>query len=665
MGSPLAIRITLITCIATNCFAKDTLQTGEAIAVGTDAQVGVLALPSISCTPLGAAYVTGGKRPDLFLTSDRWHPGIYLYRWVKDDQAGSPIFSQPIEVTPPFDEAASSHGYLLTDATGQVFGFWLRGNKLVAAKFDPQSNRFETVSQTTILDLPANPGCVAIRLVDDKHLAGFITVGDGTILRPGDHRDKDYTPYDGAGIWRGGLPRDGIFRFTCPWPELPKAVDAEVVLAPEQGGLLGINSLEWIEPLQANSKLLLYGIKLGGMFFVPAAFDTSASLAEEKIHLTNTSGLAIRHPTVGTCMVAYPSAEGDRTDLIVAGEGGMYYYCFAKQFGERGEPVYESPRHVLQETPDLYDGSLVVPNLVDWNGDGSLDIVAGNAAGRLLFFENQGTNQEPRFLPASYLTSGGEPVLIRGGYRGSIQGPGEAHWGYTCPTVVDWDQDGLLDVLMHDIRGIHTVYMNRGTPTASDLSLPQQLNVESLELHGTWRTRPAVGLLGDRMAYVTLDDDDQVHLYWRIDDFNLEDGGKLLLTDGSPIQANFLPAGGTGRAKFQFVDWDQDGLVDLLVGTPRHGSFPEPTKGVPWSMNQAGSAVLLMKNVGSNEQPNYEYPAVMHVGGKSMHFGQHSCAPFATSLGSEDGKKLNLMVGTETGRMFFFRGEEIVWKKVY
>jgi hypothetical protein len=94
----------------------------------------------------------------------------------------------------------------------------------------------------------------------------------------------------------------------------------------------------------------------------------------------------------------------------------------------------------------------------------------------------------------------------------------------------------------------------------------------------------------------------------------------------------------------------------LLIGTPRHATFPEPERGVPWSMNRAGAAVLLLRNVGTNSRPVYEYPAVMHFKGKPMHFGQHACSPTATALG---GGGLNILVGTETGEMIFFRGEDI------
>ncbi len=661
------IALALILCgsFAAGSFADTPLQTGKPIQAGTDGGIGVFAPPSISCSLLGTVRTGDERRPDLIVASDHWHPGLYRYTWKGDSADGVPIFSQPIVVKPPYRAAGKSHsGYLLTDDSGGVYGFWINSGQIVVSKFDVANDRFGDLTKVRIAGLPRNASRIAVRQNESGDLEGFITVSDGTRYKPGDHRAEDYEPYDAAGIWKGGMPRHGIYRFECEWPNMPDRVEAELVLPPERGGLLSISSLEWMRSLAAAEGQLIFGTSLGGMYFVPGAFeDLTADGVAGKVPVTDPHGRVLRHPAVGTYLSAYPSADGKRTDLLAAGEGGMYYYRFADELGTRGQPVFEQPRAVLQESAELYGGSLVVPNVTDWNGDGRLDIVAGNAGGQLLFFENQGTDADPQFAPAVPISAGGEPIRIRGGYRGSIQGPGEGHWGYTCPTVVDWNGDGLSDVVMNDIRGMHTVYLNRGTPKAPDLAPPQPLFVDALELHGTWRTRPAAGMLGDRMAYVTLDDDDQLHLYWRIDDFNLEDAGKLLLDDGSPIQANFLPAGGTGRAKFQLVDVDRDGKVDLLVGTPRHAAFPEPNAGVPWSLNRAGSAVLLLRNVGTNEHPQFSYPAVMAVDGQTMHFGQHSCAPVATKLGRGDAD-WNLVVGTETGRMIFFSGADVEWKTI-
>ena len=71
---------------------------GQPILVGGNGGVGPLPSIGISSTPLGFAHVYDGKRPDIFVSSDRWYPGFHLYRYVKDTPNGVPVFSPPIEI---------------------------------------------------------------------------------------------------------------------------------------------------------------------------------------------------------------------------------------------------------------------------------------------------------------------------------------------------------------------------------------------------------------------------------------------------------------------------------------------------------------------------------------------------------------------------------------
>jgi len=125
----------------------------------------------------------------------------------------------------------------------------------------------------------------------------------------------------------------------------------------------------------------------------------------------------------------------------------MYYYQRIAETAKESRIAYRPRGEVQQESAELFGGTLVVPNVVDWNGDGQLDIVAGNSQGFLLFFENVSKNPRPRFAPPQRMAAAGELVHIQGHYS-SIQGPGEARWGYTCPSVYDWNDDGLLDIVL-------------------------------------------------------------------------------------------------------------------------------------------------------------------------------------------------------------------------
>jgi hypothetical protein len=160
-----------------------------------------------------------------------------------------------------------------------------------------------------------------------------------------------------------------------------------------------------------------------------------------------------------------------------------------------------------------------------------------------------------------------------------------------------------------------------------------------------------------RMAYIALDADDAFHLYWQDDEHNVTDGFKLRLVTGEVIQANFLSGGGTGRLKIVLTDWDRDGVKDLVVGTPRHGSVPDPENGLPQSLGLPGSSILFLKNVGSESNPVYNRPELFAYKGAPIYLGQHACSPALADFSNPNGP--DLIAGHESGRIYYYNREDL------
>ena len=126
------------------------------------------------------------------------------------------------------------------------------------------------------------------------------------------------------------------------------------------------------------------------------------------------------------------------------------------------EPRLAAPRYFEQIDPLREERRASRPVAVDWNGDGKLDLIAGNSAGYIEFFENTGTRAEPAFEDRGYMKAGGKIIRHMAGPNGSVQGPAETKWGYTNLSVADWDLDGKLDILVNDITGAVVWYRNLG-----------------------------------------------------------------------------------------------------------------------------------------------------------------------------------------------------------
>jgi hypothetical protein len=70
---------------------------------------------------------------------------------------------------------------------------------------------------------------------------------------------------------------------------------------------------------------------------------------------------------------------------------------------------------------------------VDWDGDGKPDLLCGTEGPEVCFFRNIGTRQAPK---------------LANGVRLALNGDGFSR-GYRCRIdVVDWNNDGKLDLLV-------------------------------------------------------------------------------------------------------------------------------------------------------------------------------------------------------------------------
>ncbi len=281
--------------------------------------------------------------------------------------------------------------------------------------------------------------------------------------------------------------------------------------------------------------------------------------------------------------------DGD-LDLICGDEDGRVALIENTGKLRNMQPVFLPPRYFQQEAADLKCGALANPVACDWDGDGDLDIICGNTAGYVMFFENLSRpgDEFPKWAAPKYLEADGDVIRIMAGPNGSIQGPAEAKWGYTTLSVADWDCDGRLDLIVNSIWGKVVWYRNVGTKEEPKLAASQPVEVawnspqptlawgwmkpQENELLTQWRTTPVVfdwnkdGL----PDLIMLDQEGYLSFFER----KRSENGELVLLppkrifvdeNDQPIRLNGGKAGASGRRKLRFGDYDGDGKVDFLV----------------------------------------------------------------------------------------------------
>jgi len=171
--------------------------------------------------------------------------------------------------------------------------------------------------------------------------------------------------------------------------------------------------------------------------------------------------------------------DGNGTvDLIAGEEDGRV--VFMKNTGKKDKdgPVFEYPKYIRQQQQYLKFGALVTPYSVDWDNDGDEDLICGNTAGHIGYIENLGGGETPKWAKPVYLKADGKTILIQAGENGSIQGPAERKWGYTTLSVADWNDDGLLDIIYNSILGKVCWFENIGTKGKPKLATSKPIEAE-------------------------------------------------------------------------------------------------------------------------------------------------------------------------------------------
>ena len=162
--------------------------------------------------------------------------------------------------------------------------------------------------------------------------------------------------------------------------------------------------------------------------------------------------------------------DGDM-DLISGNTAG--YIAFIENLG--GQPArWAAPRYLsaggkliremagpngsIQGPAEIKWGYSIL-SVADWDGDSLPDIMTNGIWGKVMWYRNVGTRREPKLAE-------GQPVELAPGVK-----PQKPFWNWwnpqgrqlvsqwrTTPQMVDWKQDGLMDLVKSDVEGYLALY---------------------------------------------------------------------------------------------------------------------------------------------------------------------------------------------------------------
>ena len=236
-----------------------------------------------------------------------------------------------------------------------------------------------------------------------------------------------------------------------------------------------------------------------------------------------------------------------------------------------GASLWGKPQLLLAEEMPISFGGYSSVEVADWDGDGDLDLIAGNESGFVQVVENLGGGgyATARQIP---IEGGGTVYAARWQFIEDMDP--ERPFGQAKPAYVDWDGDGDLDLLVGNNSNRIAYFENIGTRSRPRFATLRKLRHDEGE-HFSFRSRPApVDWNGDGLMDLVAGStgarerndarDIAVCVYLRYRDgrgiLRLRAGKPLQLEDGSAMRTPIPYHHG-----YEAVDWDGDGDIDLLA----------------------------------------------------------------------------------------------------
>ena len=289
--------------------------------------------------------------------------------------------------------------------------------------------------------------------------------------------------------------------------------------------------------------------------------------------------------------------DGDE-DLISGNTAG--YVGFIENLG--GSPIrWAAPRYLTaggrlireQAGPN---GSIQGPaeakwgysilSVADWDGDGLPDLMTNGIWGKVVWYKNVGTRTAPRL-------AAGQPVEVAPGTKSpkpawnwwDPQGREFVTQWRTTPQMIDWNGDGLMDLVMSDHEGYlalfarsraadgtlvlgaaQRVFWGEGVSVYNSNGQPQNRESGLLRLNdgvngrGGRRTFCVADWDGDGTPDLLVNSNPNVNL---LRGLGRDAAGRWRFRDEGPVSAHVLAGHAT---KPTVGDWDRDGIPDLLIG---------------------------------------------------------------------------------------------------
>ena len=255
-----------------------------------------------------------------------------------------------------------------------------------------------------------------------------------------------------------------------------KASKANAV-TPMIADIIAIQNLYGV-PEDSNSGDTIYGYQSNVDGYLGEFFELWTDENNPFIHIDSQDYASFNVSTIMTS--GDLDGDGD-LDLVTGSPNGAFHYF--ENTGAATAPTFTKRSGATNPLDSVNVGNYNSPALIDLDGDGDLDLIAGSDRGTIAYFENTGTSANPVFTERS----------------GALNPLDSVNVGtFSSPALADFDNDGDPDLIVGNEDGNIAYFENTGTATTASFTQRTSTNnpLDGVDV-GTYSSPELTDLDGD------------------------------------------------------------------------------------------------------------------------------------------------------------------------
>ncbi len=339
-------------------------------------------------------------------------------------------------------------------------------------------------------------------------------------------------------------------------------------------------------------------------------FENRPSNNKPYYHLTDTNWLNFMSQNISDLSPVFADLNGDGLKDLLIGErsGKIRYY---RNSGSANSPAFTLEN---EEAWGIDIGGSATPSVLDFNGDGLLDLIIGCQTGTIKYFQNTGTTNNPQFANTPTVNNAGQINVAEWAWGNYNYDPVTGDpidssrvfnpTGFSAPFPFDLNDNDTIDFIIGSQQGKIFVFFDvtnlQDSLIAADTIFYSELNQQGFNYDLGGNCYPYVGFFYNDTVPSLLSGSLRGGLmFFEGKAPKSSDGGSLAIQKPIPLNVNIYPNPATNQIQIErnLIQFDGEvsyEIIDVLGKSIDKGIIPQGENSITHSVNHLNNGVYFI-----------------------------------------------------------------------